>query len=246
MQERLSRSRVGDLPGVIPIEIHSKGPPVALGPCPYEFPDPRGFPSDGLIAAGGDFAPGTIIAAYRKGIFPWPHEVQDLLWFSPDPRAILPAANLHVSRRLARTIRQGRFRVTLDAAFPEVIAGCAVREEGTWITPALKRAYIRLNALGWAHSFEVWGPEGELAGGLYGIAVGGLFGAESMFYRVSDASKVAVVAMVQHCRDVGTSLIDLQVLTPHTASLGAIEIPRDDYLELLAGVLEDPVVFAPA
>lgn len=196
------------------------------------------------MAAGGDFAPGTIIAAYRKGIFPWPHEIQEYLWFSPDPRAILPAENLHVSRRLARTIRQGRFRVTLDAAFADVMAGCAVREEGTWITPGLMRGYVRLNELGWAHSFEVWGADGELAGGLYGVALGGMFGAESMFYRVRDASKVAVVAMVQHCQRVGVALIDLQVLTAHTASLGAVEVSRDENLARLEAVVDAPVVFA--
>ncbi len=228
----------------VPVEVHGKGPPRPLEPCRYAFPDPRGAPPEGLMAAGGDFEPGTVVAAYRRGTFPWPHEVQEYLWFSPDPRAILPPENLHVSRRLARTLRQGRFRVTLDAAFAEVIAGCAVRDEGTWITPTLMDGYIRLHGLGWAHSFEVWTQEGELAGGLYGVAVGGMFGAESMFYRVRDASKVAVVAMVQHCQRVGVSLIDLQVLTAHTASLGAVEVSRDEYLARLAGAIDEPVVFA--
>lgn len=243
----LSEARAGELASIPPIavEVHSKGSPRPLPPCPYLFPDPRGAPPEGLMAAGGDFEPGTIVAAYRRGTFPWPHEVQEYLWFSPDPRAILPPEHLHVSRRLARTIRQGRFRVTLDAAFPEVISGCAVREEGTWITPALRDGYIRLHGLGWAHSFEVWTDGGELAGGLYGVAVGGLFGAESMFHRVRDASKVAVVAMVQHCRRVGVSLIDLQVLTAHTASLGAVEVSREEYLSRLEAVMDAPVVFAP-
>jgi len=236
------QERNADIPPV-PVEVHSKGPPRPLEPCRYEFPDPRDAPAEGLIAAGGDFAPSTVIAAYRKGIFPWPHDAHERLWFSPDPRAILPATNFRISRRLARTIRQGRFGVTLDAAFADVIGGCAVREEGTWITPALQQAYMRLNELGWAHSFEVWGPDGRLAGGLYGVAVGGLFGAESMFYRARDASKVAVVAMVQHSQRVGVSLIDLQVLTPHTASLGAIEISRDEYIERLNAVMDKPVVF---
>ena len=243
MVSRADPERVAAIPAV-PVEVHAKGPPQPLEPCRYAFPDPRGAPPEGLMAAGGDFEPGTVVAAYRRGTFPWPHEVQEYLWFSPDPRAILPPDNLHVSRRLARTLRQGRFRVTLDAAFAEVIAGCAVREEGTWITPALREGYIRLHGLGWAHSFEVWTQEGELAGGLYGVAVGGMFGAESMFYRVSDASKVAVVAMVQHCQRVGVSLIDLQVLTAHTASLGAIEVSREEYLARLAEAIDGPVVFA--
>ena len=149
----------------------------------------------------------TLIAAYRRGIFPWPYDARMLLWWSPDPRAVLPLDGLHVARRLARTLRQGRFRVTLNAAFPDVIDGCAARAE-TWITPAIREAYVRLHDLGWAHSVEVW-VDAALAGGLYGLAIGGLFAAESMFHRVSDASKVAVVALVEHARRVGTTLIDV-------------------------------------
>jgi len=207
------------------------------------FPDPRNAGPEGIVGWGGDFAPGTIVKAYRHGIFPWPHPQQEFLWFSPHPRAILPLSGLHVSRRLARTIRQGRFRVSLDAAFAQVLAACAVREEGTWITPAYRRAYALLHQLGWAHSFEVWTVDGALAGGLYGLNVGGLFGAESMFHTVTDASKVAMVAMVQHCRTAGVSLIDVQVLTPHLERMGAIEIPRDDYLARLRDVVDEPVRF---
>ncbi len=230
-------------PGLIPLTIHDPGPPQALRPCPFHFPDPGRAGPDGLVGWGGDFAPGTIVKAYRQGIFPWPHPQEELLWFSPDPRAILPLGGLHVSRRLSRTIRQVRFRVSLNAAFPRILAACAIRDEGTWITPAYRRAYTLLHQLGWAHSFEVWTAGGALAGGLYGVNVGGLFGAESMFHTVTDASKVAMVAMVQHCRDVGVSLIDVQLLTPHLERLGAIELPRDDYLARVREVVDDPVRF---
>lgn len=131
-------------------------------------------------------------------------------------------------------MRQGRFRVTLDAAFAQVIAACAVRPEGTWITPGVMRAYLRLHTLGWAHSFEVWNPEGALVGGLYGLRVDGLFGAESMFHRATDASKIALLALCQHAPRAGISLIDVQLPTPHLSSLGAEAIPRNRYLELLA------------
>lgn len=184
---------------------------------------------------GGDFAPETVLAAYRRGIFPWPHPGEEYLWFSPDPRAIIPIGGLHVSRRLARTIRSGRFRVTLDAAFEAVMQACAERgDEGTWITPSLILGYTALHRAGHAHSFEVWNEGGVLVGGLYGVAVGGMFGAESMFHHATDASKVAMVALMQHAARIGLSLVDVQVLTPHTASMGAIEIPRAEYLARLA------------
>lgn len=215
-------------------------PPQPIGPGRYRFADPADAPRSGLAAAGGDFAPETIIAAYRRGIFPWPHPEEERLWFSPDPRAIIPIDGLHISRRLARTIRQGRFRLTMDAAFAAVVKGCASRPEGTWITPRYRRGYEQLHALGWAHSFETWMPGGILAGGLYGIRIGRMFGAESMFYRVSDASKMAMVAMMQWARDEGIALVDVQVLTPHTARMGAIEVRRAEYLRLLARALGEP------
>lgn len=228
---------------VIPIAVHDIGPPQQPGSSPFIFPDPRLAESEGLVAWGGDFAPETIIEAYRRGIFPWPHAQEERLWFSPDPRAIIPIDGLHISRRLARTIRQGRFRVTLDAAFARVLDGCADRAEETWITPTYRRGYLRLHELGWAHSFETWTADGELAGGLYGVNVGGLFGAESMFHRVRDASKVAMAAMAQHCRDAGVTLIDVQLLTPHLERMGAIEIPRDEYLRRVREVAGVAIVF---
>lgn len=224
-----------DAPDVdVTIAVRTRLPPQPLPPPRFRFPDPRGAPPSGFVARGGDLAPETIVAAYRAGLFPWPHDGVDELWWSPDPRAILPPERFHVSRRLARRVRQGRFRVTLDAAFAQVIAACAVREEGTWITPGMMRAYLRLHQLGWAHSVEVWDGEGALAGGLYGLRVDGLFGAESMFHRATDASKIALLALCRHAPRAGVSLIDVQLPTPHLESLGAVAVSRERYLELLA------------
>jgi leucyl/phenylalanyl-tRNA--protein transferase len=209
------------------------------------FPDPRRADADGLVAVGGDLEPATLVAAYRAGIFPWPVEDVDTAWWSPDPRAVIPLDGLHVSRRLTQTLRQRRFRVTVDADFAGVIAGCADRApEATWITPALRAAYVRLHGLGWAHSVEVWTLDGALAGGLYGVGVGGLFAAESMFHRVTDASKIALVGLVQHCRAVGVQLIDVQLSSAHLVSMGAVTLPRRDYLRRLATVVDRPVNFA--
>ena len=237
-----SRTLITTMAGLIEIDTSAVVPRQQLPPCPYAFPDARLVSGDGPAAHGGDFEPATIVAAYRGGLFPWPHAAQELLWFSPDPRGVLPIDGLNVSRRLERTVRSGRFRVTIDAAFEDVIRACADRgDEGTWITPRIIDGYTRLNALGWAHSVEVWTAEGELAGGLYGVAVGALFGAESMFFRVRDASKVAMVAMMEHARRIGIELIDVQVLTPHTERMGAIEVPRGRYLDALADALRHEV-----
>jgi len=229
---------------VIEVAIASTPPPAPMPPCRFTFPDPARADPEGLLAEGGDLEPSTLIAAYRAGIFPWPFDDHELLWWSPDPRAILPLEGLHVSRSLARLLRQQRFRVTLNAAFAEVIAGCADREE-TWITPGLRAAYVQLHALGWAHSLEVWSPDGALAGGLYGVAVGALFSAESMFHRARDASKVAVVALVEHARRVGLTLLDVQVPSAHLASLGARTLPRREYLARVADAVRRPVRMAP-
>jgi len=216
--------------------------PAPLPRCRFRFPDPARADAEGLLAEGGDLEPSTLIDAYRRGIFPWPVEEHELLWWSPDPRAILPLDGLHVSRSLARTLRQARFRITLNAAFADVIAACADREE-TWITPTLRAAYVRLHRAGWAHSVEVWTPAGALAGGLYGVAVGALFSAESMFHRAPDASKVALVALVDHARG-RTTLLDVQVPSPHLTSLGARTIRRRDYLARVAAAIAQPVAFA--
>jgi leucyl/phenylalanyl-tRNA---protein transferase len=211
-------------------------------PSRYRMPDPRAAPDHGLCALGGDLEPGTLLAAYRRGIFPWPDGEQRLLWWSPDPRAILPLDGFYESRRLRQKRRSGLFRVTRNAAFPQVIAGCAVRREGTWITTEMIEAYTRLYRLGWAHSVEAWSGE-ALAGGVYGVAVGGLFAAESMFHVRTDASKVALAELVEHLRERGFSLLDVQFLTPHLASLGAAEISRDDYLDRVDAEIAKSVSF---
>lgn len=217
--------------------------PARLPACRFRFPDPARADAEGLMAQGGDLEPATLVAAYRQGVFPWPYDESAILWWSPDPRAILPLDALHVSRSLARTLRRGRFRVTLNAAFGAVIDGCAARPE-TWITPAMRAAYVRLHGLGWAHSVEVWASDGTLAGGLYGVGIGGLFAAESMFHRATDASKVAVVALVQHARGVGTTLLDVQVPSEHLTTLGARAVSRAEYLTRLAAAVRRPVAFA--
>lgn len=222
----------------VAIEVATQCAPQHLPPCPWQFPDVRRAPPEGLVSAGGDFEPSTIVAAYRAGIFPWPHPEEEYLWFSPDPRAVLPIDGLVIAQRLGRTVRSGRFRVTIDSAFEDVMRGCADRPgEGTWITPALIRGYTALRTMGWAHSVEVWNSRGELAGGLYGVCVGAMFGAESMFHRDRDASKVAMVALVQHARRIGIELIDIQVLTDHTERMGGASISRAEYMRRLGRAL---------
>lgn len=204
------------------------------------FPDPRTAPADEPLAHGGDVEPDTLLEAYTQGIFPWPDQDGYLWWWSPDPRAILPLDGFHVSRSLQRTLRSARFTHTRDQAFADVVASCGQRpdpREGTWITPWLADAFIRMHQLGYAHSVEVWDSHGELVGGVYGLALGGAFMAESMFYRATDASKVALHALIHHLRTQGFALLDVQVPTAHLESLGARTIPRAAYLELLADAL---------
>jgi len=209
---------------------------------PPEFPDPSKADAEGLLAIGGDLSPQRLLTAYRAGIFPWYNEDIPILWWSPDPRGIIELDGLHVSRRLARTVRSGKFRIRHDTAFAEVMLGCADRPEGTWITADMFHAYCELHRLGYAHSVECWKDE-QLAGGVYGVAIGGLFAAESMFTRVTDASKVALVHLVEHLRQRGYCLLDVQQVTPHTASLGAVAIPRADYLRRLQEAVSLPVTF---
>jgi leucyl/phenylalanyl-tRNA---protein transferase len=197
------------------------------------MPDPRTALPNGLLACGGDLEPGTVLAAYRAGIFPWPDPDERLLWWSPESRAVLPLDRFHESRSLRRTRRRGAFRVTVDRAYASVMEGCADRPEGTWITSSILAAYVSLHKLGWAHSVEVWAGD-RLAGGVYGVAIGGFFAAESMFHREPDASKVALAELVEHLRRVEFRLLDVQLLTTHLASLGAVLIARDEYLRLLS------------
>lgn len=203
------------------------------------FPDPRrSADPDGVIALGGDLHPDSLRRAYRQGIFPWPHPGLPLLWFSPPERAILDFAHLHVPRRLERLRRNTRLTFTLDRAFDQVIACCrwAPRpgQEGTWITPAMERAYGRLHRRGDTHSVEVWDETGSLVGGVYGVDAGGVFCGESMFHTRPNASKLALLHLVTHLRTRGLDWIDIQMMTPHMEALGATLIPRDAFLNRLA------------
>lgn len=210
--------------------------PVEPPPTPWRIPTPRRTDAEGLVGVGADLEPGTLLAAYRSGVFPMP--VQGALgWFSPDPRAVLPVDAVHESRSLARASRG--FEVRIDTAFAEVVAACAdPRRPGGWITAEMSEAYDRLHALGWAHSVEVWSPRG-LAGGLFGIGVGGFFAAESKFHHETDASKAAVVALARRMAGSGpAALVDVQWSSPHLATLGVVEVRRAAYLRLLAAALE--------
>jgi leucyl/phenylalanyl-tRNA--protein transferase len=209
------------------------------------FLDPERADADGLVGVGGDLSPTRLLEAYSRGIFPWFDETTPILWWSPDPRAIFELDRFHVPRRLTRTVRSGRCTVTVNTAFGEVIRGCAERppERGVWITPAMIDAYTTLHRLGWAHSIEVW-RDGVLAGGVYGVALGGLFAGESMFTRVRDGSKIALVHLVQRLRERGFRLFDVQFLNDHTARFGAVEIPRREYLARLRDALKHPAEFA--
>jgi leucyl/phenylalanyl-tRNA--protein transferase len=197
----------------------------------------------GLVAVGGDLTPDRLLQAYRNGVFPWYDEQTPICWWSPDPRAIFELDSFHISRRLRRTIHSGRFSVTLNRGFSSVIRGCAHRPaEGTWITPDMIAAYETLHQLGHAHSVEVW-ADGALAGGVYGLALAGLFAGESMFSRRPDASKVALAFLVDHLLKRRFQLFDIQFLTAHTASLGAVEIPRSQYLARLRRALKTRTLF---
>lgn len=201
-----------------------------------QFPDPRTASPEGIVAIGGDLHPDSVLAAYRQGIFPWPVEKLPLLWFCPAERGVLHFRELHVPRSLAHARRQAVFRCTIDCAFAAVIRGCAETprpgQHGTWITPAVIAAYVRLHEMGIAHSVEVWQGE-ALVGGVYGVDVDGVFAAESMFYRRANASKLALLHLIDHLRGGGLDWMDVQTLTPHMQRLGARLIAREDFLELL-------------
>lgn len=221
-------------------------PPVEPAPSRVKFPDPARARGLEVLAIGCDFSPGTLLAAYRIGIFPWPHgggakddsEAPLVLWFSPDPRAIFPLDEVpRWSRSLRRTLKKHPYEVTLDRDFAGVMRMCGeTRREGTWIIPELSLGYVRLFELGWAHSVEVWEGE-ELVGGIYGVSIGGLFAGESMFHTRTDASKIAFATLATKLRAAGYSLFDVQVQNEHLASLGCIEISRREYLRRLDGSL---------
>jgi leucyl/phenylalanyl-tRNA--protein transferase len=208
--------------------------PIEPAPTQWELPSAHSAGDDDLVGIGADLEPGTLLAAYRSGIFPMHLAGQRLVgWWSPARRGILPLDALVVSRSLRRSCR--RFEVRIDTAFDEVLMACAdPSRDGAWINNEIRVAYNRLHELGWAHSVECWEPETDsLVGGLYGVHINGLFAGESMFHLATDASKVALVGLVEHLRDIGVVLLDVQWLTDHLASLGAIEISRAEYLELL-------------
>jgi leucyl/phenylalanyl-tRNA--protein transferase len=206
------------------------------------FPPVR-HAEDGLLAVGGDLSPERLVLAYSQGIFPWYSERQPILWHSPDPRFVLLAQDLRVGRSLRKTMRGGAYRITLDTAFSEVIEACANTERpgqrGTWITPEMRQAYLELHRRGLAHSVEAW-QDAKLAGGLYGVSLGAAYFGESMFARAPDASKVALVALVEQLSRWGITLIDCQVHTDHLARFGATEWPRKDYLAALRKALRYP------
>lgn len=203
-----------------------------------QFPDPEQTTPEGIVAVGGDLRPDSIRLAYGQGIFPWPHQGMPLLWFCPPRRALLDFALLHIGKRLARTRRLSPLRFTVDKAFDAVISACKLSErpdqEGTWITHEIEEAYREAHRLGFAHSVEAWSPDGELVGGLYGINSGGVFGGESMFHREPDASKLALLHLVDHLASRGATFLDIQMMTPHMKALGAVEIPRRRFLKRLA------------
>ena len=197
---------------------------------------------NGLLAAGGDLSSARLLEAYRRGIFPWFSEGDPILWWSQDPRMILFPAELKISRSLGKTLRNRSYEAHFDSAFDEVMAGCAAPrkgEPGTWIGGGMLEAYRDLHRLGYAHSVETW-IDGELAGGLYGVAIGRVFFGESMFSRVRDASKIALAALVAHLKSAGFGLIDCQMRTPHLETLGAREIPRRRFSRLLEELIHYP------
>lgn len=209
------------------------------------FPPPESAHPSGLLAVGGDLSPERLVLAYSMGIFPWYEEGQPILWHSPDPRFVLLPAELHVPRSLARRVlKRHRFAFTLDAAFERVVEGCAAmpRREGpgTWITPEMREAYVRLHGLGIAHSCEAWDASGSLAGGIYGVSLGALFSAESMFTAVPDAGKAALVTLVRWLGAHGCRLFDCQVYTENMDRFGACEWPRARYLAALREALRAP------
>lgn len=206
------------------------------------FPDPASAPASEPLAYGGDLSVGTLLDAYRHGIFPWFNPGEVIQWWSPDPRALFVVDDFHVPRRLARTIRSGVFTCTIDTAFTRVMEGCSEREEETWIGPEVIAAYSDLHRAGHAHSVEVW-RDGQLAGGVYGVRVGALFAGESMFSRVTDASKVALVFLMGRLRERGFVALDSQILNSHTESLGAINVPRALFLKLLAAARDRHISF---
>jgi leucyl/phenylalanyl-tRNA--protein transferase len=217
---------------------------LSRNPRDLRFPAVEHATPEGLLAIGGDLQTERLLEAYRHGIFPWYNEGQPILWWSPDPRTVLFPERLHVSRSLKRSLRPGRFLVTFDRSFDRVVRHCAGPrpqhpEGGTWITPAMIEAYVSLHEEGYAHSVETWQGD-QLVGGLYGVAIGSAFFAESMFTKVDDASKVALVSLVRQLRAWSFRIIDCQQSSPHVLRLGAEDIPRREYIEHLSKAVTQP------
>ncbi len=217
-------------------------PPEPVPPSSWMLPDPHEADEDGVLGVGADLQPSTLVDAYRRGIFPWPHGDGPLPWFSPDPRGVLRPEDFRVSRSLRRRLRTCGWTTTVDRAFPDVVDACAATraDEGTWITAEMARSYHRLHRLGWAHSVEVWDGE-QLVGGVYGVQVGGVFTGESMFHRADDASKVALLDLLDRLVEADGMLLDVQLTTPHLVSLGARDVARHDFLTTLHTVRDRDV-----
>jgi leucyl/phenylalanyl-tRNA---protein transferase len=211
----------------------------------YQFPDPRTADSDGLLAAGGDLSIESLVTAYSQGIFPWYDKRSPILWWSPDPRLVLFPSRFKMSDSLKQRLRSGKYEVRIDCDFETVIGYCAETrrkgQRGTWITEEMKKAYLILHQEGFAHSFETW-YEGKIAGGLYGVSLGRAFFGESMFHLKTDASKIALAALVKWSIDHEFRFIDAQQSTSHLKSLGAEEIRRNDFLEMLAEAIRFPTL----
>lgn len=217
---------------------------LSANPSDLRFPPVDSASPEGLLAVGGDLQPERLLEAFRHGIFPWYDDDQPILWWSPDPRTVLFPPKLHISRSLKRSLRPGIFHVTFDTCFREVMTQCAgprpqYPDGGTWITAEMLDAYTRLHELGYAHSVEAW-QDGALVGGVYGVAIGGAFFAESMFTRTSDASKVALVSLIRQLQAWGFGLMDCQQSSPHVMRLGAEEIPRHVFIQHLNAALTLP------
>lgn len=214
--------------------------PIEPSPTPWELPDPAHADENGVVGLGADLDPGTVLAGYRKGLFPMRiARGGPVAWWSPDPRGVIPLDGLRVSSSLRRSCR--RYEIRIDTAFSDVIRACAdpARPEG-WIDATFVVAYETLHRLGWAHSVETWRDD-QLVGGLYGVSIGGLFAGESMFHMAPDASKVALVALVERLRAARVTLLDVQWTTDHLRSLGAVDMSRERYLELLEVAVEQPI-----
>jgi leucyl/phenylalanyl-tRNA---protein transferase len=213
------------------------------------FPPIHAASPDGVLCVGGSLAPDWMLEAYRRGIFPMPIRIErrrHIAWLSPDPRGVIEFNDLHVSRRVVRRLRRGEFQFTFDRAFASVVEGCAAprgNDDDCWLTLAMQNAYVTLYELGHAHSVEAW-QDGRLVGGVFGVTIGGLFAAESMFCRATDASKAALAVLIEHLQRRGYTLLDVQWTNSHTRRLGATDIPRREYLDRLATAVDKNITFA--